>query len=366
MGSSGLGSTSDALPPTSGGGGSSNDFELILQQVAPPGSLVHKGERVAEFDRQYMLLRLDDYQATVVQSEASLKKRKADLEISHKSHDQLVNAQKGTLEKAQLDLRTIPVLSDIDAAKARLAFDQARAKYQQLLKEVPFVRASEAADTRSSELDLEEARVEQKRAQMNADKMVVNAPIDGLVVMQSMYRGGEFGQIQQGDELWPGLLFMQIVDPRSMVINATVNQADVAEVRVGQKARVRFDAYPDMVLPAHVESVAAMSKPGNFRPQFFREVAVRLKMDVMDKRVIPDLSVSAEIIVDRDEQTPTAAPLGAIFHDRDSSTPYVMVRSASGWQRRAVEVGIRNNLVAAVKGVDPGEVVALDLPRGSP
>lgn len=362
MGSSGLGSTADSIP--GGGGGGGQDFSLVLQEVAPAGSLVHKGDQVAEFDRQYMLLRLDDYKASVFQGEASLKKRKADLEISHKAHEQLVNAAKGTLDKASLDLKTVPVLSDIDAAKARLAFEQGDARYKQLLKETPFVLASEQADTRIAELDLAEEQLELRRAQTNADRMIFTAPIDGLVVMQSTFRGAEFGQIQQGDQLWPGRFFMQIVDPSSMVINATLNQVDAERVRLGQKARVRFDAYADLVLPAHVESVAAMTKPGMFRAQFVKEVAVRLKIDAMDPRVIPDLSVSVEIVQDSTDAAGPMAPVGAIFRDKDSARAYVFVHSATGWQRRDVEVGMRNYLAAAVKGVKPGEIVALDDPRG--
>ncbi len=340
---------------------------LVLQNVAPAGTIVKKGAQIAEFDRQYMLLRLDDYQASVVQSESSLTKRKATLEISHKSHEQLVNAAKGALDKARLDLKTTPVLSDIDAERARLAFQQAESKYKQLLKEVPFVLASEQADTRISEFNVEKAKLEQKRAQANADKMLAKAPIDGLVVMQSMFRGGDFGQIQQGDQLYPGMFYMQVVDPRSMVINATINQSDVEQVRIGQKARVHFDAYPDLALMAHVESVAAVAKPGMFRPTYFREVAVRLKLDEMDKRVIPDLSVSAEIIVETDRDVAAAAPLGAVFQDAgagdSSSKAYVFVQAPSGWERREVDVGIHNNLIAAVKGgVKAGEVVALDRP----
>jgi multidrug resistance efflux pump len=327
--------------------------------------MVRKGEQVAEFDRQYMLLRLDDYKASVVQSEASLKKRKANLDISHKSHEQLVNSAKGSLEKARLDLKTIPVLSDIDAERARLAFQQAEAKYQQLLKEVPFVLASEASATRVAELDLEQTRLEFKRAQMNADKMIGTAQIDGLVVMQSMFRSGDLSQIQKGDQLWPGQFYMQIVDPRTMVINATVNQVDVERVRVGQKARVHFDAYPDLSLPAHVISIAAVTKPGGPRAQFVKDVAVRLKIDEMDKRVIPDLSVSAEILEDADDHAPAVAPVGAIFEDNPSK-PYVFVQTADGWQRRQVQVGLQNSLVAAVKsGIKPGEVIALDRPPSS-
>ncbi|MGA2602346.1 MAG: efflux RND transporter periplasmic adaptor subunit [Bryobacteraceae bacterium] len=364
MGPSGLGTTSDELPPTIGAGGASNDFLLVLQDVAPAGTMVRKGEQVAEFDRQYMLLRLDDYRASVFQSEAMLKSRKANLEISHNSHEQLVLAAKGSLDKARLDLKTIPVLSDIDADKARLAFQQAEAKYQQLLKEVPFVLASEHADTRNSELDLDEAKLELTRAEKNADQMLAKAPIDGLVVMQTTWRGGDFGQIQRGDQLWPGQFYMQVVDPRSMVIDATVNQVDVQNLRLGQKARIHFDAYPGLELPAHVDSIAAVTKPGMFRAQFVKEVAVRLKLDAMDNRVIPDLSVSAEIIEDADGNAPALAPIGSIFND---SKPHVFVQTGSGWQRRDVEIGLKNNLDAVVKGgIKPGEVVALDPPQVTP
>jgi multidrug resistance efflux pump len=338
---------------------------LILQKVAPAGVMVRKGDEIAEFDRQYMLLRLDDYKASVVQSEAGLMKRVADLQISHKSHEQLVLAAKGALDKARLDLKTIPVLSDIDAEKARLAFEQAQAKYQQLLKEVPFVLASEQSATRVSELDLQQAKLELTRAEVNTNKMISKAPIDGLVVMQSMFRGAEFGQIQQGDQLWPGQFYMQVVDPRAMVINATVNQVDVEHVRIGQQARVHFDAYPDLELPAHVESIAAVTKPGTFRAQFVKDVAVRIKIDQMDKRVIPDLSVSAEIVEATGDRTAAIAPLAAVFRD-NSNTPYVYVQSDGAWQRRDIQIGIHNNLVAAVKaGVKPGEVLALDRPSSS-
>ncbi len=86
--------------------------------------------------------------------------------------------------------------------------------------------------------------MELRRAEANADRMLIKAPIDGLAVMQNTRRGTEFAQIQPGDQLFPGMMFMQIVDMSSMVINASVNQVDVDSLRLGQKAKVRFDAYP--------------------------------------------------------------------------------------------------------------------------
>lgn len=370
MGPNGIGNSADNLPgtgPGGGGGGGGNgpgDFMLVLQEVVKPGTHVKKGDVVAEFDRQYMLNRLDDYRSAVSQSEANLKKQKANLEITRKAHEQLITSAKGTLEKARLDMKTIPVLSDIDAERTKLALDEAEARYQQLLKEVKFVQISQDADIRNAELQLEQSKLELKRAEMNADKMIAKAPIDGLTVMQSMFRGGDFGQIQQGDQLWPGMFYMQIVDPSSMIINASVNQVDADELKLGQKATVHFDAYPGLELPAHVVSIAAVTKSGGFRASFVKEVPVRLKIDKMDRRVIPDLSVSADVVIGSDERAAAVAPAASVFREGSLAKPFVYVQEALGWRRRDVELGLANNLNVAIKnGLRPGEVVALDRPQ---
>lgn len=363
LGSSGLGSAADSL----GGGGGGNgpgDFMLVLQHAVPPGSHVHKGDVIAEFDRQYMLLRMDDYTASVVQSEASLNKQKAEIEITQKAHEQLIKSAKADLDKARLDLKTVPVLSAIDAERAKLALDQAEARYQQLLNEVKFVRISQEADIRNASLDLEQARIELKRAQANADKMIVKAPMDGVAVMQTTLRGAELGQIQEGDQLWPGMFFMQVVNPASMVVSATVNQVDCESLRVGSKARIRFDAYPGLTLPGHVVSIGAVTKPGGARANYVKEVPVRLKVDGTDPKMLPDLSVSAEIIVDTPARAQATVPLGAVFRDGNPGKTFVLVQQPSGWESRAVELGAMNNVLAAVKkGLSPGEVVAIDRPR---
>ena len=174
MGPNGIGTAADSLPGGGGGGGGGNgpgDFMLVLQKVVPPGSHVKKGQMIAEFDRQYMMLRLDDYRASVAQANSSFTKQKAELEITRKAHEQLIASAKADLEKAKLDLKTVPVLSAIDAERAKLAMDQADAKYKQLLAEVKFVEASQAAEIRKSELALQQSQLELKRAELNADRM---------------------------------------------------------------------------------------------------------------------------------------------------------------------------------------------------
>jgi len=367
LGDQGLGSTSTQLAGTGGspGGGPGNggDFGLVLQSAAKPGARVRKGEQVAEFDRQSMLNRLDDYRAAVAQMDASFAKLKAEVEVQRRAHAQSVENAKAALDQATLDLKTIPVLGAIEAERTRLAAEEANAKYKQLLAEVKFVEAGYASQVRIAELQLQQAHLELKRAEMNADRMLMKAPIDGLVVMQSIFRGTDLGQIQEGDQLWPGMRFVQIVDPSSMIVNATVNQVDADTIRVGSKAKIHFDAFPDLELPATIHAIGAMTKPGGMRGSYVKEIPVLIKIDKLDPRVIPDLSVSIDVEI-ASVTDAVIAPLSSIFHDETGAhSTWVLVKNGDSWKRRDVEVGIASNLEAAIKsGLQPGEVVAVERP----
>lgn len=361
---SGLGSTAGSLLRIGGGGSGGYDWILTLQNAAKPGSIVRKGDVVAEFDRQYMLLRLDDYRAAVSQDQDSLKSLKVQLEVTAEAHEQTVRSAKASVDKARLDIKTIPVRSAIDAEKFRLALEEAEARHRQVLSEVKYVQASQQAQIRSQELGLQQTTIEYNRAAANAEKMIVKAPIGGLVVMRSLYRGGEMAQIQVGDQLWPGMMFMQIVDNRSMIVNATVNQVDVEGLRLGQKAVIHFDAYAGLQLPAHVVAIGAMPKSGGMRQNYVKEVPVRLQLDQIDPRVTPDLTVSVDVQL-QSAGAGAAIPREAIFRDSPHGAAFVYVRDGSRWNRREVQTGISSNLVTAIEnGLAAGEVVALQIPSG--
>ena len=389
MGAEGLGSTSNSLSgggngpggigSTGGGGGSTrggggggggigggSEFSLVLQDAAKPGGIVKKGDPVAEFDRQYMLTRLDDYRASVIQTEASFKKLTAELAVAKKAHQQTIENAKGELDKAALTMKTAPVMGAIEMERAKLALEEAQARYDQLLKEVKFMEESLRAETKNAEIELQQSRLEFRRAEANADRMVLKAPINGMVVMQNMFRGSEFDQVKVGDQLFPGFPFMQIVDASSMVVNANVNQVDVERMRIGMKATVRFDAFPDLVLPAKVHAIGTVAKSSRYRPDWIKEMAVVLKLDRIDPRVIPDLSVSVDVVVDSAENS-TMIPREAVqFVSAAAGQPaesFVWVRNGPAWDRRKVVLGVANATTVSVRsGLQPGETVALERP----
>jgi len=341
-------------------GGMGGDFTLILLHLAKAGIHVKTGDVVAEFDPQFQQQRLDDYKDSVIQLENSIKKMVANLAATKEAHDQTVRTAKANWDKAILDLQTADVRSAIDAEKYKLAVEEADATYKQLVFESSLVVESQRAAIRASELNLDQSKIELKRADINVQRMTVKSPMDGIVVMASIVRNGEFGQIREGDQVNAGQPFVTIVDPTSMVLNATVNQVDAERLRLGMKAAVRLDAYNDVELPGSLLGIGAMSKTSAFRGSYVGEIPIRIKIEKGDSRLIPDLTGSAEVVMNSEKDT-LVAPRTAVFEENGGS--FVFLQGPEGWLKTKVDVGLSSfTSVAVHSGLKSGDVVALQRP----
>jgi len=347
-------------PPQGLGAGPMGDFSLVLLRLAKPGIQVKKGDVVAEFDPQMQQQRLDDYKDSVQQQENMVKRMLAMLAARKEAQDQEVRVAKAQWDRAILDLQTAPIRSNIDAEKFKLAVEEAELKYKELDHQTSLVEESQRAQIRATDLNREQVAIELQRAENNVQKMMIKSPMDGIAVMQSIVRNGEFGQIREGDQVNAGQPFLSIVDPSSMVLNATVNQVDAERLRLGMKATIRLDAYPDVELPGTLAGIGAMSKTSTFRASYVGEIPVRLKIEKTDARLIPDLTGSAEIVLDSLDDA-LVAPRAAVFQEGDGN--YVFVQGPEGWIKRKVDLGLGSFIsVAVVSGVKKGDLIALQRP----
>lgn len=344
---------------------STPDFDMVIEKIVQDGTRVKKGDILAEFDRQHMLLRLDDYRASVVDHENNIKIMYARLNVRRTQQEQKIRAAKGALDKALLNLKTAPVRSAIQTERFRLAAEEARSRYDEYVEQSKYLDLSELASIRYYELDYEVSKLELRRAEANVEKMVIRSPIDGLAVIPSSPRGTEMRQIQQGDQIRPGETFMQVVDLSSLIVSASVNQVDVDSIRLGQRARIRVDAFPDMELPGKVVAVGAYARGSGWRRSYVTSIPVRLKFDRLDPRLLPNFSVSADVII-KEKDGVTLVPKECLFESGEAQRRFVYVRKGDSWERRAVEIGLDNNLVAEVlSGVQEGETLAAEAPPPS-
>lgn len=358
-----LGSTANALVGGGGGGGGGRrgDFDLILQDVIPTGSKVRKGDVLARFDPELMLLRLDDYNDAVRQAEQSFRILEANLDVQRKAYEQLRATAKAALDKAELDLRTTPVLGKIDSTRLTLLHQEAQARLSEVEKQERLRLISEGVQRRESELNLKQAKLELERVKANIDKLTVKSPADGIAVVRQTWNRGETRSYRIGDQVRPGENFLTVVAAGGMVLEGKMNQVDVQRLRIGQPARIFLDAFPELKFEGSVLSVGSVSA-GMFRGAFVSGIPVRIRIASDDARLIPDLSVFADVIVDHSPAPAPVVPLQAVQRSNDGK-PYVFVKQGPAWQRRDVSLGESDAFVVAVKqGLAAGDVVALAPP----
>ena len=344
------------------------NFRLVLQRLAPSGSHVKVGDTVAEFDPQYMVTRLDDLRADVHERVLINQRIDASTEIKRENLDHRIRSARAVLDKAELDLKTISVRSAMQAERFAIAREEAEARLDNLLVERRHFDDSERSQLRREELQLRDVQYDLERAQANLDRMVFRTPIDGVVVMGYIQRGNEMAEIGEGDEVRAGHAFLQVVDMDSLYLYGAASQVDEQVLAPGSRALIHVDAVPGLEIKGHVAAVGAVASGTRYRPDWVRQVTVHVIPDHVDRRVFPNFSASADIVL-ASESARAVVPRQCIQAVGGGRHRAMVSQPGDGgeavWLEREVELGIASNVDAAVRaGLNPGEEVACGPTRG--
>jgi HlyD family secretion protein len=222
-------------------------------------------------------------QAAVEQAAGQLESARADLASAQAAVDraraQMDNALAEYQRYEKLSARDLVARSDLDQKRtayrvatadyetARAGVLQARANARQMEARLEAARADRrAADTRlaaaraqarSARAQVTSARAQVRQAQANLNQALVNlertrirSPIDGVVIQRKVDVGQTVAAAFQAPEL-----IVIARDLHQMQVKAQVNEADIGQVREGQKVEFTVDAYPERRFEGRVVEV---------------------------------------------------------------------------------------------------------------
>jgi HlyD family secretion protein len=219
-----------------------------------------------------------------------------------------------------------------------------------LRQSFPLKRAAAAAELKLLEIKRDRAAAAREHALANAAAMTIRSPIDGLVVPKLAWKGNGMGDVQEGDDRWPGSPVLEVVSPAAMQVRAKVNQSDAAVVRAGQPVTVRLDAYPDIELRGRILQLGPIAEPGSFSSRV-RSFTALVAIDGSHARVLPDLSAAVDVEVERVHNA-LVVPRSAV-HDAGGH-PSVLV----GGRERTIALGPRDAVsVVVTDGLRAGDEV---------
>jgi multidrug resistance efflux pump len=267
---------------------------LTLTRLAASGTRVHKADLLAEFDRQAQMREYVEKQAEYVDLANKTTEAQAK-EVTERAKDETeIGQAQSALSKARLEMQKVELLSKIDAEKAEEALEEAKTTLQQLRATFDLKRQAAQAGIRLLEIQRDRAKQVMDHAKANAALMQIRSPIDGIIVLNTIWKQGKMGEVQEGDQIRPGIAFMQVVDPSRMQVRALVNQEDFLGLRIGVPAHIHLDAYPELVFSGKLTEMAPIARTGDYSSKL-RTFSVVFSIQGSDTKLMPDLSAAVDV-----------------------------------------------------------------------
>ncbi|MDR0781879.1 MAG: efflux RND transporter periplasmic adaptor subunit [Pseudomonadales bacterium] len=212
-------------------------------------------------------------------------------------------------------------------------------------------------DIQSREAALQQARAILAEAEKNLAKTRVYSPLTGIVTSLNI-KVGETA-ISSTTNV-PGSSLMTIANPASINTEVNVDEADIANVQVGQEAEIVAIAYPNQPMKGVVRSIAVSAKQSAGSQSLSFVVKIGFT-DTAGVLLRPGMSSRAEIFTHTGDAT-LALPIQAIRLTEDTSTglkQYHAFRAENGVARKVVlKVGISDDSYQeVVEGLKAGDKI---------
>lgn len=346
-----------------------NAGELQILKIARNGTPVRAGDVVAEFDAVTLRQTIQEKQSALRSATAERDQGDAQAAIVQEEKQAAIKKAEFDVTKARLSLGETGLVSEIDAAKARLALADAEQRLREAQAAAEAAAASARTDHDARSRTIEKTRTDLQLAERQLSALSVTAPTDGTVNILPNYRStsplGEAQEYRAGDRAYPGAVILELPDLSSVFLTARIDESDRGRLVTGQAATIRVDAVADRDYRATVRDISLLARvdfTGGWPPP--KQFDLALAFTDPDDRLRPGMSAVARIIVGRLADA-LLVPSSAIFYESGRTVVYRVERGAP--QAIPVKVLRRGRDQAAIEGsVEAGDLIARTDPQAAP
>jgi HlyD family secretion protein len=275
--------------------------------------------------------------AGVLQAEANLRNAEADYERSSKLYPA------GVVSKAELDR----AIAQRDTARALLE----AAKQSSAMTDI---------GPRAEEIQAAEAQVKQMKAALDyAETQLaateIKAPVSGTVLQRIVERGEMVSPSAFGDA-GARTSVVDLADLNDLQIELDISQADFARLKMGQRAEIIPEAFPNLKYSGFIAEIAPEANRAK------ATVQVKVKVENPDAQLRPEMNARANFLSDTKPSEGTTvskvlAPKAGLVHK--DGTDFVFVIKGNKVEQRTVRLGEETGeFYHVLDGLSGGESIA--------
>lgn len=315
----------------------------VVRIPVAEGQTVKRGEVLIELDDKDERASAAQALATAAQAETRIRQLR---EVGLPAAEQgLLQAEANALNARQQyarnrDLRAKNFVSQAALDDAQRNVDVAESQLRAARLQV-HTNSPAGSDFALALTALEQARASQRVAQARLEQTVIVAPVDGTLIGRN---------VEAGDVVQPGRELMVLAPAGETQIVVQIDEKNLGQLRLGQKALASADAFPRERFAAELFYI----NPGI--DALRGSVEVKLRVIDAPEYLRQDMTVSVDIEVGRRANV-VVVPADAV-RDASGARPWVLAVEGRRAARRAVKVGLKGDgRVEVVEGVAPGDVL---------
>ncbi len=331
-------------------------WQMKLTNIIPEGTVVKKGQFVAELDKSEITGKFKDSQLSVQKLDAQYLQTRLDSALAlSQARDELVNLSY-TQEEKRLAMEQSVYEAPAMRRQAEIDYERSKRGYEQAKKNYVTKTRQSIAKAQAAEADLLKERQRMDLYQKTMEEFTIKAPADGMVVYAREWNGKK-KVVGSTISSWEPTV-ATLPDLREMESITYISELDIQKIATAQEVKLRLDADPKKVLTGSVSSVANI---GEQRPNSDSKVfEVHIKVNETDTTLRPAMTTSNEILVAKLDSV-LSIPLECVH--TEGTTTFVYRKNGGSIVKQEVRLGLLNeNATVVLQGVDEKDDLLLTVP----
>jgi HlyD family secretion protein len=222
----------------------------VVNLAVNEGDRIRKGQFLLQIDPKSLSTRVDSNTASLGAAQASLGAAQASMEQIRQSIE---------TARVQLDQARQTLTRQQDLWRQQLTTREAldRAEYDVKAAQSTLQEREKQLASQMSQVNAQASRIAQERATLESarydlSKQRIESPIDGIVTRRNIQEG-ETAVI--GTMNNPGTVLLTLADMSVIQAEVEVDETNIPNVQLGQRAKITIDALPDRSFKGHVSEI---------------------------------------------------------------------------------------------------------------
>ena len=240
----------------------------VVNLAVQEGDRIHKGQFLLQIDPKSLSTRVDSGTASLQANVLTLDQMRQSIETARVQIDQ---AQQNLTRQRNLWAQQLTTREALDKAENDLK------------------TAQSALSEREKQMKPQESRIAQERATLESarydlSKVRIESPIDGIVTRRNIQEGetAVIGTMNNA-----GTVLLQLADMAVIQAEVEVDETNIPNVQLGQKAKITIDALPDRTFKGHVSEIG--NSPIQATAAAAGTQATNFKVVVILDEVVPEV-----------------------------------------------------------------------------